>query len=155
MLAFAAFSTLFRIARMAGEVPKITSSGGRSTTAGATRAGAEVATYPIVFSPIALAVINGFEEQRPLRSNPFALHRTEKKKPKSAKRSCYRSFRRAQSLQFCLLRSGGWVLLAAVQQKGLTDRRKSASWLAGSDWVHADNSRFRTHAQGRTPFGER
>ena len=79
MLAFAALSTLFRIAPITAEVPKITSSGGKLTT-GATRAGAEVATHSIVLSPIALAVINSFEERRALRSNPFALNRTEKKK---------------------------------------------------------------------------
>jgi len=50
MLAFAALSTLCRIAPITAEVPKITSSGGKSTT-GATRAGFEVATHPIVFSP--------------------------------------------------------------------------------------------------------
>src|SRR5205807_5004641 len=47
---FAAFSTLFRIAPMAGELPKITSSGG-SSAAGANTAGSEVTTHPMVMSP--------------------------------------------------------------------------------------------------------
>src|SRR5205807_8770296 len=47
IFAFAAFSTLFRIAPMAGELPKITSSGG-SSAVGANTAGSEVTTHPMI-----------------------------------------------------------------------------------------------------------
>src|SRR5205807_5928702 len=60
---FAAFSTLFRIAPMAGELPKITSSGGSSAT-GANTVGSEVTTHPMVMSPRGRFLATTFEYQQ-------------------------------------------------------------------------------------------